>query len=229
MIFRLPLFMCILALMVGCAIPQQSLTKQAQESIRSTEHILIVPQSNLLVDVPATNAYSGGALGVLIAAGIDSVRRSHAEKEAAPIIQQLQSYDFRAVMLDALSSEIEKSDKVNTKQPIRLETIESESQQRITFDQSNADAVLFTKAAYRLVSGNLIITADVKIFPKTNNLLKLRIKPDAASPLNGGNAIYFKVFSFTKQGITASNVKESLSDGAVSVAKQIVADLSHPL
>jgi len=229
MILRLPLFVCILALVAGCATPQQSLTRQAQESIRSTEHILIVPQSNLIVDVPATNGGGGGVLGVLIAAGIDSVRRSNAEKAASPIIHQLQSYDFRAVMLKALSTELAKSDKVNTKQPIRLETIDSESQQRIWFDQSNADTVIFNNVTYRLESGNLIITANVRMFPKANNLLKLRIKPDAANPFDAGNAIYFKVFSFTKQGITASNVKESLSDGAISVAKQIVADLSHPL
>jgi len=132
-------------------------------------------------------------------------------------------------MLKALSTEIAKSDKLNTKQPIRLETIDSESQQRIWFDQSNSDVVIFNNVKYLLESGNLIITANVRMFPKASNLFKLRIKPDPANPFDAGNAIYFKVFSFTKQGITASNATESLSEGAISVAKQIVADLSHPL
>ena len=229
MILRLSLFISILALITGCVTSPMSLTKQTQENIKSVDNILFIPQNNLDVTVPSINPNPPGLLDALIVAGIDSVRQSNAEKEAAPITKQLQNYDFRTVMLNTLSSETLKITAIKFNTPTHLETINSDTQQRISFDQSNATAVLFTSVSYRLESGNLIIMATVEMYPKSENLLKLRKEPDNSNPLDKGNVIYRKIFTFTKQAIIANNIKDSLSEGAVSIAQQISADLSHPL
>ena len=229
MIFRLTVFISILAFITGCATPQISLTKQTQENIGSADSVLFIPQNNLDVTVPASNPGNSGLIGALIVAGIDSARRSNAEKEASPIIQQLQDYDFRTVMLNTLSAEIPKIATIKFNTPSRLETIYSESQRRISFDQSSASVILFATVGYRLESGNLIISSNVEMYPKSESLLKFRNKPSDSNPIDNGNVIYRKTFSFTKQAITADNIKDSLTEGASSIAKQIVADLNHPL
>lgn len=229
MTLRVTLFISILALMAGCAPPQISLMKQTQENIESAESVLFIHQNNIDVTVPASDPGNTGLIGALIFAGIDSARRSNAEKEAAPIIQQLQNYDFRTVMLNTLSAEIPKIVTIKFNTPIRIETIYSESQKRISFDQSTASVVLFTTVDYRLESGNLIINSNLEMYPKSESLLKFRNKPSDSNPIDNGNVIYRKTFAFTKQAVTAYNIKDSLAEGASSIAKQIVADLNHPL
>lgn len=228
MSIRMTLFI-ILVFLSGCATPQISLMKQTTESIESADSVIFIPQNNLNVTVPATNPGSAGLIGALIIAGIDSVRRSNAEKEAAPIIQQLQNYDFRTIMLNTFSAEIPKIATVKFNTPVHLETIYSESQKRISFDQSNASAVMFATVGYRLESGNIIITSHLELYPKSESLLKFRNKANDSNPTDYGNVIYRKAFIFTKQGITTDNVRDSLTEGASSIAKQISEDLNHPL
>jgi len=229
MVSRLSLFLIILTFLTGCALPQISLKKETQQDIQSAEIILFIPQNNLDVSIHPTEGGGGGLLGVLIAAGIDSARRSYAEKKAAPIIEQLQHYDFRAEMLKALSAEIEKINNIKFKISINLETVYSESQKTISFDKSDRNAVIFTTVAYRLQSGNLIVTSDSEMYPKSTSLYKFRSKPNDTNPIDAGNCIYRKTFEFTKQATTAENIKNSLAEGAASIAKQLVQDLNHPL
>ncbi len=229
MIIRLSLIISIFSLMMGCATYQVPLSKKAQEHIQSADTILFIPQNNLDVKIIATDSSKQGLIGMLVAAGIDSVRQSSAEEKAAPIIQQLQDYDFRVVMLNALQAEIPKVTTIKVNTPIQLETIDFESQKRISFDKASSSAVLFNTVKYRYESGNLIITANVEMYPKVNALLKFRNRPNNENPVNAGNIIYRQRFTFTKQAITADNIKDSLAEGAASIAKQVVADLNHPL
>ena len=229
MFFRLSLFISCLALVAGCAVPQIPLTKNIQRNIKSAENVLFIPQNNLDITVAPTNPGAGGLIGALVCVAIDSSRRSKAKKESAPIMQQLQNYDFRTVMLKALSNEIPKVSTIKFNLPIRLETIVSQSQKRISFDQSNASVVLFTHVAYRLESGNLIVNSTVNMYPRTKKMFTFIKNPDDSNPIDNGNSIYRKVFTFTRQAITAKNIRRSLFEGANSLAKQIVADLNHPL
>jgi len=113
---------------------------------------LIIPQNNLDVTVQATEGGSGGFLGVLIAAAIDSASRSIAAKAAAPMFEPLRDYDFRAVMLNASTDELTKIDKVKVAIPLRVEVVASDSSKRIAFDQSTASAVLFCNIDYKRAS-----------------------------------------------------------------------------
>ncbi|MCX7108894.1 MAG: hypothetical protein NTX45_01955 [Proteobacteria bacterium] len=228
MILRVTVFISILASMAGCATPQISLTKQTQGYIESADSVLFIPQNNLDVTVTRTQPV-GGLIGALVLIGIDSWRQSIAEKNAAPIIQQLQNYDFRTVMLNILTAETPKIVTIKFRTPSRLETIYSESQKRISFDQSSSSVVMFTTVGYRLESGNLYVISNVEMYPKSESLFKFRNKPNDSNPIDNGNVIYRKMFSFTRQAVTADNIKDSLGEGASSITKQIVADLNHPL
>ena len=215
--------------LAGCAIPQISLTKQGQEKIDRVEGILTIPQNNLDITVQATNPGNSGLLGALIAAAIDSSRQSSAEQAAAPMLEPLRNYDFRTVMLDASTDALTKIDKVKFAMPLRVEVVASNSVKRIAFDQSTASAILFCNVGYRLESGNLIVTASAEMYPKIDTLKQFRNKPDETNPLDGGNVIYRKTFTFTKQAVTPVTIKESLSEAATNIARQLAADLNHGL
>lgn len=223
-IIALTLFVSTLA---GCATPQISLTKQAQTNIDQVQGILTIPQNNLDVTVQATNPGNSGLIGALVVLAIDSARRSSAEEAAAPILEGLRDYDFRTVMLNASNEALAKIDKVKVIAPLQVETIVSDSAKRIAYDQSSASAVLFCNVGYRLESGNLMVTAFAEMYPKKTALKTFRNKPEETNPLEAGNVIYRKTFVFTKQAIAAANIKEGLNEAAVSIAKQLAADLNH--
>jgi hypothetical protein len=67
------------------------------------------------------------------------------------------------------------------------------------------------------------------MYPKTEMLKQFRNKPEETDPLNSGNVIYRKTFTFTKQAVAPSVIKESLSEAAANIAHQLAADLNHGL
>ena len=145
------------------------------------------------------------------------------------MLEPLRNYDFRTVMLDASTDALTKIDKVKFAMPLRVEVVASNSAKRIAFDQSTASAILFCNVGYRLESGNLIVTASAEMYPKIDTLKQFRNKPDETNPLDGGNVIYRKTFTFTKQAVTPVTIKESLSEAATNIARQLAADLNHGL
>ncbi len=223
---RFILLVLFLAL-TGCATPQVPMSKQVQSGLNQVEGILVIPQNNLDVTVQATNPGNSGLLGALLASAIDSMRRSSAEKEAVPITQPLQGYDFKAVMLGATNEALSKVDKIKITLPVRVENVDSESTARIAFDQSSTSAVLFCKIRYRLESGNLIVTTDAEIYPKLDSLKQYRNKPVETNPLDAGNVIYRRSFAFTKQAIAPEIIRDSLNEAANNIASQLAADLNH--
>lgn len=186
--------LCSVVVLTGCATPQVSMTKQLQDNLERVESVLIIPQNNLDITVQPTNPGNSGLLGALIAVAIDSSRRSSAEQDAAPILESLQSYDFRNVMMEASVGALNNLDKVRLVMPPRVEVVESESARRIAYDQSSESAILFCRIGYKYQSGNLIVTANAEIYPKKILLKQYRIRPEETNPLNDGNAIYRKSF-----------------------------------
>ncbi|WP_159085622.1 hypothetical protein [Burkholderia sp. MSMB0856] len=218
-----------LAALAGCATtPPISLTMQEQHELGNVTGRLFIPQNSLMVTVTPTNPGATGLLGALITAGIDAARRSSAEKTASPILEKLRDYDFRAVMKQATN------DAVSTLHDIKfsaldVDAVDSDSQRRIVFDNSSASAILFVDVGYQLQSGNLYISARATMYPKSENLLQFRKKPDETNPLAAGNAIYRKTFNFSKFNVAEVDIKGDLTEGANSIASQLAADLNHPL
>ncbi|MGF6780945.1 hypothetical protein [Paraburkholderia sp. GAS334] len=223
------LFLSIAALS-GCAVtPPMSITKQEQHDLGPVAGTLFIPQNSLMVTVTPTNAGATGLLGALIAAGIDAARRSAAESNAAPMLAQLHDYDFRAVMKQASNEAVGTLQTIKFATPLDVETVNSSTQKRIIFDNASTSAVLFVDVGYQLQSGNLYIAANVVMYPKSDKLLQFRKKPNDTEPLDAGNAIYRKTFNYAKLNVVATDIKSDLTEGANSIASQLVADLNHPI
>ncbi|SEK13258.1 hypothetical protein [Paraburkholderia diazotrophica] len=230
MIKKLSISVMCLAMLAGCAVsPTMSLTKQEQHELGEVSGTLFIPQNSLMVTVTPTNPGATGLLGALIAAGIDSARRANAESNAAPMFEQLRDYDFRVVMKQASNEAVAKVPDIKFSAPLDVDTVSSSSQKRIVFDKSTASAVLFVEVAYQLQSGSLYASASAVMFPKSDKLMQFRKKPSEADPLDAGNAIYRQTFSFSKQNVTAADIKSGLTEAAQSLAAQLAADLNHPL
>ena len=230
MIKKLSISVMCLTLLAACAVsPPMPLTKQEQHELGDVSGTLFIPQSGLLVTVAPTDASAGGLLGVLIAAGIDAARRANAESNAAPMLERLRDYDFRTVMKQASDEAVAKIPEIKFSGALDVDTVGSNSQKRIVFDKSTASAVLFVDVAYQLQSGNLYASANAIMFRKSDKLTQFRQKPSQADPLDKGNAIYRRTFNFSKQNVTAADIKSDLTEAAQSLASQLAADLNHPL
>ncbi|WP_213776845.1 hypothetical protein [Caballeronia sp. dw_276] len=219
-----------IAMLAGCATtPPMSVTKQEQHELGPVAGALFIPQNSLLVTVTPTNAGATGLLGALVAAGIDAARRSSAESTATPILEQLHGYDFRAVMKQASNGAVGTLQTIKFVAPLDVETVNSSTQKRIVFDNAAASAVLFVDVGYQLQSGNLYVSANVVMYPKADNLLQFRRKPNDSDPLDAGNAIYRKTFNYGKLNVVATDIKQDLTEGANNIASQLTADLNHPI
>jgi len=214
-------------LILGCASsPYAPMNKKVQEKIQVLDASLIIKQSNLDITVSSSDTGSGGLIGSLVLAGVDAVRRSAAEDEAAPIISVLENYDFRNVMYETTNNSLGKLHKFKVNRPITLDKVGSATTAKIMLNTSKANAVMFCDTTYKLESGNLIVALDVKMYPKSNTLKRFRKNPDDSDLLASGNEIYRNHFLFTKQGITPTNVIAGLNEAAKSLTDQLVQDLN---
>lgn len=217
----------VLGLLGGCATPEQSMTAPLRAALGGVDAVLLVPQSGLDVTVTPTDGGQGGLLGVLLAAAIDSKREESAKKLSAPILDALRGYDFRAVLAQAMADATARQPALKLRTPWRLETLDSDSHRRGLFDASADSALLFMRVNYRLESGNVVVSAQAQLLPKAAALKGLRPAPKDGQPLDEGNALYRKAFSFTQQNVSADNVAAALTAGANSVATQLLADLAQ--
>ncbi|KWO59952.1 hypothetical protein WT98_30945 [Burkholderia territorii] len=217
-------------MLAGCAAtPPMSLTKQEQHELDEVSGTLFIPQNNLIVTVTPTNPGATGLIGALIAAGIDAAQRANANANAAPMFEQLRDYDFRAVMKQMSNDAVQTLHDIKFSAPLDVDTVSTNSQKRIVFDKSTASAVLFVDVDYQVQSGILYASARAVMFPKSNKLMQFRKKPSEADPLDAGNAIYRQTFRFSKQNVSATDIKSDLTEAAQSLASQLAADLNHPL
>jgi hypothetical protein len=223
----LALFLVAAALLAGCATPPMPLSPQAHKAIESVQPILYVPQNTLDVDVTPGNSGATGLLGALIVQAIDEARRANAQKAQLTVVEAVNDFDFRTRMANQLSAEFARVQSLRLRTPVQLETVDSDSQRRIAFDRSQASAVLFSRVSYKFLEGKVVVTASNLMYPKARALMALRTKPNDANPLDDGNVIYRRTFTFTRRGVTRDNVRESLGEGLSNVAWQLAADLNH--
>jgi len=221
-----------LALSVGvflsaCATSPVTLTPQLQKGLTSVDTVVYIPQSNLNVDVAASNAGNTGLIGALIMSAIDDNRRAAAKKASVTLIDAVADFDFRGRMTRQLDAEFSRVQSVRLQTPIALETTDSESMRRMAYDRSGATAVLLTNVLYSLQDGKLIIVATAAMYPKAQELMGFRSAPDNSNPLDKGNVIYRKSFSYSKEAITRENIQAGLNEGLSNVAWQLASDINH--
>ena len=217
--------------LAGCATEPVALKPQARAELRSVDALLLIPKGSLDVTVTTTHL-GGGLIEALVAVYIDTKRQQSAEVAASPILKELEGYDFRAVMRDAWANEFAKVGNAEFRAPTLVDRIPAEAadlpaRKREELERSNADAVLFALVDYSLLSGTLVITADVEIFPKSPALKKYRVSPTDADALNQGNVVYRNSFAFKKEFVSPTSIRRGLDEGALDIARRVAAEIGQ--
>jgi hypothetical protein len=203
------------------------LTPRLQQSLDSLQAVAFVPQANLDIDVTPGNPGATGLIGALIVAAVDESRRTKAQQASAGLVDALREFGFRERMSRQLDAEFARLRTPRVAGPVRLETTDSESQRRIIYDTSRASAVLFTSVSYKLVDAKLVVAGVAVMYPKAQKLMAFRSKPNNANPLDDGNAIYRKAFTYRSETIARDRIAQSLADGIANVAWQLASDMGH--
>jgi hypothetical protein len=217
--------------LAGCALEPVALKPQARAELQSVESLLLIPKESL--DVTVTSTYLGGGLVEgLIALYVDKKRQESAQVAASPILDALAGYDFRVVMRDAWAAEFAKVGNAEFRAPTLVDRAPSDAaelsaRKRADLERSDADAVLFAHIDYSLLSGTLVIKADLEIYPKSLALKKYRASPADSDPLNQGNVVYRNSFSFKKEFISQTNIRRGLDEGAHDIARRVAADIAR--
>lgn len=201
------LFVSILLFVTSCATAPNSLPTQIQQKIKSTDVILFVYQDELEILETGSGCSGGGngviAIACLTALVVGTAIHYKAKSKLISINESLQNYDFRTVMLNALSAEFPKLVNIKLNSPIRfekkipikqtainlrkLERLKKDtSQKQMLFTQSKTDSVLFMDISYHLgMLEKLVITANLEMYSKSQNLLKqAKEKMNNANPIN---------------------------------------------
>lgn len=225
--FRELLCLSTLFALGACVAPPVALTPQLQQNLSSLQVIALIPQSNLDVDVTPGNPGATGLLGALIVSAIDDSRRSKAQQASGGLVAALSDFGFRDRMPRQMEAEFARLSPALLTSPVQLETTDSESQRRILYDTSRANAVLFTSVTYKLVDAKLVVAAHSVMYPKSPNLMAFRPRPNNANPLDEGNAIYRKAFTFRSEMTAPDRIDRTLAEGMANVAWQLASDMGH--
>ncbi|WP_347988084.1 hypothetical protein [Methylomonas sp. AM2-LC] len=251
----LKLFLIVFVLLNGCAFNGElAMTKQVQEKIEAVDVVLIIPQDQIdielqnHVNVPGYTKFTqssveneyplfqkpnqpvvGSGLAASINEAANQAILSMDMKELEPIITQLQNYDFRSVVYKNFSSAVPSVQKIKINTPVMLVKSDTSVWRKLWLSQSKSSAVLFVKLEYMLSSKTLNMCLAAEMYPKSNELLKLRKNPDESRPLEAGNRLYRNVFYLNDSNVTSENIKGKLADGSANIIKKLVTDLNTPL
>jgi hypothetical protein len=220
------------------------LSAQARGALASTEVVLPVVQSEIYIDVPASNisqAAGGGLLPALLDAGIDSVRASNAAKAVAPLRNAVLDFSFDDTLSDAFGKALVTPDGLQV----------SETQVVKDGAQSNLDGllakakpgdVLIVTTNYHLANdgGSLWIEAHAALY----GVGQTPAGGSANHPSAPANALYRNTiwFTTTVHGATTNRtenvalwsanhgelLRADLKEGAAKVAQLIANDLKNP-
>jgi hypothetical protein len=219
----------IISALAGCVAPPLSLPSKSIVELKRLDAVMLIPQSNLNIDVQAGNAGNTGILGAIIVYAIDDARRAKASQAQASLTNMVKDFDFRSKMMVQQTAEFNRIKTNSLIAPIQFSEVDSDSQRKILYDSSKASAILFSSVIYKWIDGSLVATSDNIIYPKTAALNSLRDKPNNASILDIGNAIYRKKFNFKKESITTQNITAALNEAVTNLAWQLASDLNHEL
>lgn len=216
-----------LALLLGaCSTPSPKYMPHAvQMALGPVDAIVVATQDTPNVTITRTNPSGiGGLTGIIVGGVVDTVRNVNAHAEAKPIAASLQGFDFRAELLAAIKPRVENLPNVRiTVRP--ADTVGTVAAAKALYDDSTASAVLFIAVRHSLVSGDLVLSAVARLFPKAPDLMRFRPAPDS-NPVATGNAIYTNTFKVEKPLVTPANIRPKLIEAMNDLAAQLAVDLN---
>lgn len=227
MCFRSLIFLGLVLSLAACTPAPKFLSKPEQAALGTVDGIIVATQDTPRVTVTRSNpAGVGGLLGVLVFAAVDGARAVNARAESVPIVDALQGVNFQAELLAATTARVGALPNIKVIVRPVVDTVGTVSAMRNLYDESKDPAVLFFIVNYALVSGDLVLTASARIFPKAPELNRFRPKPNDRDPLDIGNAIYDNKLRVERPGVTTANIRTKLVEGINQLAAQLAADLN---
>jgi hypothetical protein len=217
------------------------LSAQARGGLGSTEIVLPVSQSEIYVDVPASNvsqATGGGLLPALIDAGIDSVRASNAAKAVAPLRNAVVDFSFDDTLTEAFSKTLSAPDGMQVNETHVIKDGTETSLDRELGKAKPGDVMIVT-TNYHLANdgGSLWIEAHAALYGVGQG--------PTDHPSAPANAIYRNTIWFTANihGATKNRdenialwsanhgeaMRADLRRGASEVAQLVAADLKESM
>lgn len=229
MCFRPLIFLGLILSLGACATAPKAnfLSQPEQAALGTVDGIVVATQSAPRVTVTRSNpAGVGGWAGVLAFAIADEVRSANARADTVPINDALQGLDFQAELLAATTARVGSLSNIKVAIRPTVDTVGTLSVMKTQYDESRAASVLFFVVKYTLVSGDLVLTASARIFPKSPELNKFRPKPNDNDPLDIGNAIYDNKFQVQKWAVTPTNIRTNLVEGINQLTARLATDLN---
>jgi hypothetical protein len=161
------------------------LPAEARGSLGRIEVVVAQPQSQITIS-------SLPNPGLTFASGVTAGLNTGWLKERAELINKaLPTFDFADELLRAAQQSIAGLSKPNLQ--VRPVVARSVADSLAAFNASTADAVMFLSVTYILTEqGALRFDSWLRLIPRTEALRRFRPRPDEASPLDVGNAIFRK-------------------------------------
>lgn len=196
------------------------LTKPEQAALGTVDGVLAVPVREPGVTItPSGQPGAGGLIGVFVFAVADGIRSARAQSESVPIIAALQGFDFQAELLAALKARLEAL--IDVKVVVRPTIIAggNPADAQRAYAESTDPSFLLMESNYKLVSGDLWLGLSMALYPKSEELKKLRPKPNDKQPFDKGNALFYISPVVIKKDVTAANIRASVEDGIAQLAR----------
>lgn len=171
----------------ACASTEMSVSPyQARDAITSTAVIVPISQSEIYVDVPASQvsrAAGGGLLPALIDATVDSVKASNAAKDLKPLRDAVVDYDFDHVMVDEFRKSLSADAWLHLRD-VKVVKDTNPSMIDRAREGEGDDAVLVATTNYHLSNdaGSLWIEVHAAVYLKPNVIAKLAPTHDPGRP-----------------------------------------------
>lgn len=165
------------------------------------------------------------------AAVADDQRRQAVSSRFSSFVRAMGTYDFAPDMLAATKNELAKVTTIKLEvRPPPLD-LRAAALRRSIYEQSRASAVLFFFVEYSFrelygVDYVLAFDATAVILPRSDDLKKLRRRPDDADPLADGNAIYRRHFADSIKYRAGDDVPAMFRQAAQRLASALAQDLN---
>lgn len=204
------------------------LTKPEQAALGTVDAVLSVPVREPGVTItPSGSPGAGGLLGVFVYAVADGVRSARAQGESVPIIAALRGFDFQAELLAALKGELEALKDVKVVVRPTIITSGNVADAERAYAESTDPSFLLMGARYQLVSGDLELQLSMALYPKSEELKRLRPKPNDKQPFDKGNALFYVSPIVVQKDVTAANVRTAVDQSIALLARTAAASLGY--
>ena len=167
-------------------------------------------------------------MGAFVVGVVDGVRTASAQSEAAPLIATLQGREFQTDLLTALKGQLEALKEV--KVLVRPSAIAGDniSVAERAYEESIAPSFLLMELKFKLVSGDLELRLVMTLYPKSEELKRLRPRPNDKQAFDKGNALlHVSPVVIQRSDVIAADLRAAIDQSIALLARTAAANLGY--